>query len=282
MVCASAHSAGRQLPRARSASARIARRSCGAPIPPRRSPASRHHATCHEGFTLVELLVVIAVIALLAGLVLTAIGRALRQSRTAQCASTHAQLGHGLRLYGISHSHFLPPFGYLLPGSNSPTRSPFWSEAISAFLCPTLGQGERLHKTVRCPAWSASGPQSVGGRGIACSFGEVFRYYSPTSHSDGPFSGPGSIQVIAVRRPAATMLLMDGRASYAYTVRWWPRVYDWDDDGLADTPRHTSWIYGGGAPFRHGDRCNVLYADGHVGAVRARQWLTDNDAWRPD
>jgi len=62
----------------------------------------------------------------------------------------------------------------------------------------------------------------------------------------------------------------------------WPWVHDWDNDGVADTLQSTSWIYGGGAPFRHGGRCNVLYAGGHVGSLPAREWLLGRDGWSPD
>jgi prepilin-type N-terminal cleavage/methylation domain-containing protein/prepilin-type processing-associated H-X9-DG protein len=51
------------------------------------------------GFTLLELLVVIAVIASLASLVLPALGSAKRQVRTAQCKSNLHQLGIALHLY---------------------------------------------------------------------------------------------------------------------------------------------------------------------------------------
>ena len=239
-------------------------------------PRARQH-----GFTLIELLVVIGILAVLAGLLLLAADRGLMHSRRAACVSVHSQLGHALRLYGLGYDQLLPPFGYYMLGDDPPFYSPFWTETISDFLHPNLEPEERLSKAVGCPSWRKGRNWLPQSRGIACNFGDVFRYYCPGFVGNHHFRGCGSIELTAIKDPSATMLLMDGDPMFSYTTRKWPRIYDWDSDGLFDTPKGTAWIYGGGAPFRHGGRCNVLYADGHVDAVPGRTWLTDDDAWNP-
>jgi prepilin-type N-terminal cleavage/methylation domain-containing protein/prepilin-type processing-associated H-X9-DG protein len=61
-----------------------------------------------RGFTLVELLVVIVVIGLLAGLSVPAIGRAQASARTAQCASNMRQIVQGLIMWIGNNDGFMP------------------------------------------------------------------------------------------------------------------------------------------------------------------------------
>jgi prepilin-type N-terminal cleavage/methylation domain-containing protein len=64
--------------------------------------------TRRRGFTLVELLVVIAVIAVLVGVLLPAIGAARQAARTTVCATRLAQLGLGLGMYFNDYDRTLP------------------------------------------------------------------------------------------------------------------------------------------------------------------------------
>src|SRR5881398_3217342 len=61
------------------------------------------------GFTLVELLVVIGIIALLVGILLPSLSRARDQSRTVYCMSNQRQLHQAILLYGTMYR------GYCLP-----------------------------------------------------------------------------------------------------------------------------------------------------------------------
>jgi prepilin-type N-terminal cleavage/methylation domain-containing protein len=68
----------------------------------------RNHNRRHRGFTLVELLVVVGIIAVLVALLLPAIAKARESSRRTQCMSNLRQLGSAMMLYTSEHNGRLP------------------------------------------------------------------------------------------------------------------------------------------------------------------------------
>ncbi len=65
----------------------------------------RHYKS---GFTLVELLVVIAIIAVLAALLLSALAQAKQKAKATQCMSNLKQLGFGCSMYALDNNDSLP------------------------------------------------------------------------------------------------------------------------------------------------------------------------------
>jgi prepilin-type N-terminal cleavage/methylation domain-containing protein/prepilin-type processing-associated H-X9-DG protein len=96
------------------------------------------------GFTLIELAVVVAVIAILAALLLPVLARAKEQGRATACLSNLRQLGIGLQLYVQDHDNRLP----VMYDAPAPTNSLGTNLTVEAVLASYAGSSNLF----RCPS----------------------------------------------------------------------------------------------------------------------------------
>ncbi len=235
-----------------------------------------HPSRHRHGFTLIELLVVISIIAILASMLLPAIGMIRDLANAQKCGSNLRQM----QLVNIAYS--VDNEGLLLP--YRATTVPFFSN-IRWYQNPFFREG------VDSPpaAWDPSYNNGNGGfgdpiKGLRCPtappskiFPEIYGYVAVTQSVDDRLNatGFGNPLVDRIRMKAQMVALMDATdASIDPTsyIMWGgvPIAADLNPD---DSSSFGQWTPNPGNPFnlpqfRHREKGMVAFYDGHVGKVK--------------
>jgi prepilin-type N-terminal cleavage/methylation domain-containing protein/prepilin-type processing-associated H-X9-DG protein len=228
-------------------------------MPPDGPP--QHRATA---FTLVELLVVIAVIAILAAMLLPALARAKNEALTAACRNNLRQLGIAMQAYAGDHDDILPPnnFVYDVASKNPLERSDSWAPGLAPFdtnlanlragvLWRYLSSGP----TYRCPA-DKSTVQLTNGQATRLPRTRSYNL-SQSIHCD---VAPNyrKFTTIGAPGPAALFTFIDTHEDAIYDSVFGTPMPDADfGDTWYDIPAN-----------RHGQAACLAFADGHVEAWR--------------
>ena len=178
-------------------------------------PNSAHFG---KAFSLIELLVVLAVIGVLAGLLLPALARSKDQGRNTVCVSQLRQLGPAARLYTEDNNNILPA-AELLP--TSPVNSTNPLPRICDVLGPDVGKsngGTNSAPVFDCPAdtegrFAAEGSSyewntELNGHRMDETTSENMKFIIAWAGADGPVQTTnGTIHLTF--EPAVTPLLTD-------------------------------------------------------------------------
>src|SRR5580700_8260444 len=109
-------------------------------------PPARPSHLPQRGFTLVELLVVIGIIALLVAILLPALNRAREQANTTQCLSNLRQIGNAIQNYASDYQ------AYLVPGRYDSLLYPSQSVAELENWCTILVNSKYLATPPQAPS----------------------------------------------------------------------------------------------------------------------------------
>jgi len=225
-----------------------------------------HPQQSHRAFTLLELLVTIAIIAALAALLLPALARAKAASKRTACISNLRQLGLTVQMYWNDNNG---DCFYAVPANTN--NGQLWWFGWLQSPQPGIGEGKRayvatigvLHPYLKdssvrlCPSLNYTSPQfKLKATNVVFSYG-YNQHLSPTSQSQPP------VNIARVVRPSETVLLADAAQVNTFlppASRANPML---EEFYYVSTNRNEATAH-----FRHGQRANIVFADGHVSAER--------------
>ncbi len=229
-----------------------------------------HSRYSKQAFTLVELLTVIACIAILAAIIIPVVGSIVARSNTTKCQSNLRQIGVLAKLYTNEHNGDILPMYYPRDNSSDPLAMTHWTGLLAPYLDYDTSQGSypsyQSQPIFICP----ENPEVFG-------YGHNYNWLSTFSKDLGPMLRVVVRKNTVVANPAQTVFMTD--VTRGDNDQWRPFVRPpsmWEGAWDSNAPFKTA--------FRHpGNTANVLWFDGHVTSETGDSSFTANDElWDTD
>jgi prepilin-type N-terminal cleavage/methylation domain-containing protein/prepilin-type processing-associated H-X9-DG protein len=159
-----------------------------------------------RGFTLVELLVVIAMLAILAGLLLPSLHRAKQKAQAGYCLNNLRQWGLATQLYVADNDDFLPPEGFGNPTGDQVLKGWYFHLPQKLGIPPYHEMPWRTNAAI-APARSIwicpSNPRRSSGFNLF--------HYCLNENYDGTGLSDHSVKLCSIRAPVAVVWLFDSK-----------------------------------------------------------------------
>lgn len=206
-------------------------------------------STTARAFTLVELLVIISVIAILAGLLFSTFNSARNKAKRATCLNNLKQINLGLRLYCDDANDKSPD-----AGTSTQVRYKQFMKGYVGLTGPSSSQD----KLFACPAdtfrYYASETQTIGTNdsrhdGTFSDFSSYsfngFNLHPVTdTHHPPAFPGIGGKRLSSIRNPAKTVLVAEDAAFYPFSWHEPRRPFRWENATYLDSRNMVSFVDG--------------------------------------
>ena len=235
--------------------------------------------TGKRNFTLIELLIVVAIIAILAGMLLPALNKARAKATSIACSSNLRQITQAMMRYALDNNEYIPGgtgFGQGELKAIITNGMPyFWRILISPYLGISIGN---------TPAWDSNALNTAAGKIEKVKSSNVFAcpdWKARTRSAFTPFAGAYGQAIAHTQKSWYHKYNLRDIKDKPYS-----KVLLYGDAPNLNTGKEgmigTFWVwYIGNAKdyFAHGEGSNTSWADGHVSFSHDSFLRASGDSW---